>query len=90
MSACPDLSIIHQSHLGYIVRHTPSGRHTALPMRSIAGAPWKEIEDVLCWRRSPRVMTHVTRIVGYYSMIHNWNRSKVAELHDRQRGNYAL
>jgi len=33
---------------------------------------------------------HVTRIVGYYSKIHNWNKSKLGELADRHKGNYAL
>lgn len=32
----------------------------------------------------------VTRIVGYYSRINNWNKSKIAELRDRHRGNYSL
>ncbi len=30
----------------------------------------------------------VTRIVGYFSRINNWNKSKIGELKDRQRGNY--
>lgn len=32
----------------------------------------------------------MTRVVGYYSRVNNWNRSKLAELQDRQRGNYSL
>lgn len=32
----------------------------------------------------------VTRIVGYYSRISNWNKSKIGELHDRHKGNYAV
>jgi len=32
----------------------------------------------------------ITRIVGYYSRIANWNKSKLGELRDRQRGNYSL
>lgn len=32
----------------------------------------------------------VTRIVGYYSRINNWNKSKIGELRDRHRGNYAV
>lgn len=32
----------------------------------------------------------VTRIVGYYSRIHNWNKSKIGELKDRHRGNYGV
>ena len=32
----------------------------------------------------------ITRIVGYYSRVNNWNKSKLAELKDRQQGNYSL
>jgi len=32
----------------------------------------------------------VTRIVGYYSRVNNWNKSKLGELEDRHRGNYSL
>ncbi len=32
----------------------------------------------------------ITRIVGYFSRINNWNKSKLGELHDRQKGEYAL
>jgi hypothetical protein len=30
----------------------------------------------------------VTRIVGYYSRVQNWNKSKIGELRDRQEGRY--
>lgn len=32
----------------------------------------------------------VTRIVGYYSRIQNWNKSKIGELQDRHKGNYGV
>jgi len=32
----------------------------------------------------------LTRIVGYYSRINNWNKSKIGELRDRHAGNYAV
>ncbi len=28
----------------------------------------------------------ITRVVGYYSRVHNWNKSKIGELKDRQEG----
>jgi len=31
---------------------------------------------------------HMTRIVGYYSRISNWNDSKLGELADRHKGIY--
>ncbi len=32
----------------------------------------------------------VSRIVGYYSRISNWNLSKIGELQDRHKGNYGV
>lgn len=32
----------------------------------------------------------MSRVVGYYSIIENWNDSKKAELSDRQKGSYRL
>jgi len=32
----------------------------------------------------------MTRIVGYYSRVNNWNKSKLGELKDRRRGNYSV
>jgi len=32
----------------------------------------------------------MSRVVGYYSVIENWNDSKVAEFAARQNGNYKL
>lgn len=40
--------------------------------------------------RASIVLNGVTRIVGYYSRVHNWNKSKVGELRDRAKGSYGL
>lgn len=32
----------------------------------------------------------ITRIVGYFSRINNWNKSKIGELKDRRKGNYFI
>jgi ribonucleoside-triphosphate reductase (formate) len=32
----------------------------------------------------------ISRIVGYFSQIDNWNKSKTAEFRDRQKGNYKV
>ena len=32
----------------------------------------------------------VTRIVGYFSRVNNWNKSKIGELKDREKGNYKI
>lgn len=62
----------------------------AISISAIGDHSWEEFESILTEQRGPRVMTHVTRIVGYYSQLQNWNRSKLAELRDRHRGNYAV
>lgn len=33
---------------------------------------------------------HMTRVVGYYSLVENWNPSKIGELKDRQKGDYVV
>lgn len=37
-----------------------------------------------------RDVVHITRIVGYFSHVQNWNKSKLGELKDRQAGNYSI
>lgn len=32
----------------------------------------------------------ITRVVGFYSIIEDWNDSKKAEFVDRQKGNYGV
>jgi len=49
-----------------------------------------QIFDVLYGRRKDTVLNGVTRIVGYYSRMSNWNKSKIGELRDRYGANYAL
>jgi len=73
-----------------LVRCAPTGYAFSVTIPAIADNDWQVLEDVLFSRRSARIMTHVTRIVGYYSQIQNWNHSKVAELRDRHKGNYGV
>jgi hypothetical protein len=40
---------------------------------------------VLEGRMDPKRIQHITRIVGYFSRVASWNRSKVAELRDRRK-----
>lgn len=46
--------------------------------------------EVITQQRKPIVLNGITRIVGYYSRVNNWNKSKVGELRDRYQQNYAL
>jgi hypothetical protein len=62
----------------------------AVTLRSILANTWTDLEAVLTGKRNAVIMIHISRVVGYYGQIRNWNSSKLAELRDRQRGDYAL
>jgi len=73
-----------------VIGHRDHANYTVLPLSEILFHSWKELEDVLCGRRDPKVMIKMTRVCGYYSRVNNWNMSKVQELYARQRGDYAF
>lgn len=73
-----------------VIRHKPSQLMTCFPAGAIEKADWQTLLDVLSGRREPVVLQHMTRVVGYFSRIENWNKSKLGELADRQAGAYAL
>ncbi len=50
----------------------------------------QEFVNVIKNDRASIVLNGITRIVGYYSRVHNWNKSKVGELRDRAKGSYGL
>jgi len=82
------LGIDENDELG--VRHVPTGIGQAVSLAAIENSDGDQLMGVLTMRRRPDVITKVARIVGYYSHIRNWNRSKLAELADRHRGDYTL
>ena len=73
-----------------IVKHEPTGLEVKLPAEAIAKSEWDTLHDVMIGKREPAVLQHMTRVVGYYSKIENWNPSKIGELEDRQKGDYEL
>lgn len=61
-----------------------------IPFLSIEAHTWDDLCSVLGGHRDPSVLQHMTRIVGYFSRVSNWNTSKVAELADRHEGEYSI
>jgi len=43
-----------------------------------------------CGNEDKKTLKQMTRIVGYYSFIDNWNESKLGELAERHKGNYSI
>ncbi len=83
-SDCPD------RNPGVIVKYCKSGLMTRIPVAAIEAADWPILEEVLVGKREPQVLQHMTRVVGYFSRVENWNKSKVGELKDRQKGEYSV
>lgn len=58
-----------------------------IELERLPGMEWDKLrKDII----RGRDVTHMTRIVGYFSQVKNWNKSKIGELRDRQAGNYSL
>lgn len=60
-----------------------------VPLETIKETPTEELIEALETGVFVKLYG-VTRIVGYYSRISNWNKSKLGELQDRHRGNYSV
>ncbi len=73
------------------VRHLKPNRSeghvTDVPIEALRRMPRNLLEG---WLLGRPVLVHVSRIVGYFSTVHNWNPSKKAELVARQAGNYSF
>lgn len=74
----------------FVVKYKPSGTDIKLPIEAVKKCDWSMLYDVITGRREPAVIQHMTRIVGYYSKISNWNPSKIGELGDRKKGEYEV
>ncbi len=61
-----------------------------LPGTEVSNQSWEDLELVLLGHRPAMIMRGITRVVGYYAQVRNFNKSKVAELADRGRGNYGV
>lgn len=92
VEAHPDLAVIGRPKEGVVRLIARNGRirYFDVDEDDIANHEWDEWCAVLFGKRQPRVMRQYTRVVGYYSNIANWNRSKLAELRDRHKGNYQV
>ncbi len=65
------------------------GKYIEIPLEELK-KPLNQLMDVLYLRRKDVCLDGITRIVGYYSRVTNWNKSKVGELRDRGFGVYKL
>ena len=73
-----------------VVRNNTTKRHYSISVPRLGEVKKDEMTALLKGQREALELVTITRIVGYYSHVENWNRSKLGELEDRRRGNYAL
>jgi hypothetical protein len=71
-----------------LVLHKPSGSKYRILLSTVEKESWETLEAIVTGKREAQVLDHMTRVVGYYSRVQNWNRSKLGELRDRQAGRY--
>lgn len=64
--------------------------HILVPVSEVIEKPLKDVIGVMDGSRNSIELKGYTRIVGYYSATHNWNKSKIGELRDRANGRYGV
>jgi len=71
---------------------TPAAQLTISPEFTICNdcRKWTPSLQETCGHCGSKDVYGITRIVGYFSRVSNWNKSKLGELKDRHRGNYAV
>ena len=79
-------------HCTIAVRHTPTGTKWRVGAGAVLDHDWQVLRAVLCGETDPTPLDYVTRIVGYWSRVSNWNASAVGQLKDRRAnvGNYRI
>ncbi len=73
-----------------VIRNNTTKRHYSVSVPRLAEVRKDELLSLFKGQREALELVTITRIVGYYSHVENWNRSKLGELEDRRRGSYAL
>ncbi len=87
---CEGLSIADRPEEDFIAVRDSAGMRFEVLVTTVGEQTWPVLESILTGRRRAIIMDHVSRIVGYYSKVRNWNKSKLGELRDRQAGDYGL
>lgn len=88
IAAHPDLEIDGEENGEIKVLNHDSKSAFNVPLKTIMQTPTRDLVKALDEGVFERRVYGVTRIVGYYSRINNWNKSKVSELEARSKGNY--
>jgi len=72
------------------VEDIKTGYKTTFRVPVVLELEWEKLRAIATGEERIDPLYHISRIVGYYSRIENWNRSKLGELADRRAGRYAI
>ncbi|MEN6550045.1 MAG: hypothetical protein ABFE07_28720 [Armatimonadia bacterium] len=84
-----DVATENGEDVAYVL-YKPTSTKYRVTFTAISEEPWSTLEAILTGKRDARVLDHMTRVIGYFSRVANWNKSKVGELHDRHKGHYGV
>ncbi|MEM7821492.1 MAG: anaerobic ribonucleoside-triphosphate reductase [Candidatus Aenigmatarchaeota archaeon] len=70
--------------------HSVSRGYKRFAHPTLAEDGGEKMEEARCPKCGSKNVVGMSRVVGYYTIINNWNQGKKAEFKDRQRGNYKL
>lgn len=78
---------IQDSEQEAFLRNPDDNTYTKITYKAINENNWDTLRLVIYQGTD---IYHISRIVGYFSTIENWNKSKLGELNDRKKGNYRV
>lgn len=88
IAAHPDLEIDGEQDGEIKVLNHDCKSAFMVPIKTVMQTPVKDLIKALAEGVFENRVYGVTRIVGYYSRVNNWNKSKRMELEDRTKGDY--
>ena len=77
----------HEGQEGFIIGSEKYDTVAHFNLEAIQKKEWPELNKHIVQGRN---VHHITRIVGYFSRVENWNKSKLGELKDRHKGDYKV
>ncbi|MDD5686619.1 MAG: anaerobic ribonucleoside-triphosphate reductase [Elusimicrobia bacterium] len=77
----------HEGKPGYFVGCQWLDTVAHFTQKAIESNEWAMLDKQVTQGKN---VEHITRIVGYFSRIENWNKSKLGELRDRHNGDYRI
>lgn len=73
-----------------LITNKPNKQRFKVTFAAVEQHDWPLLEAVFVGSRDPAILVHISRPVGYYSRIENWNKSLIGQLKDRHAGQYTI